>query len=466
MKRIFVKHPLADCGIAPESVFARDYRATLRRSMLLGPDGIYRSCGRPIDLSLYERASHAYVAGWDLGNGNRLSPPRKVAECQAARVAGRIFVAYTVCTPAAVRLVVVEPDRALWDDPKANALDGPTTTLLVHAYGFNTRLRFDGTTLLWRQYPSARPGDAFRSFRYDLTTGQTTEIKEIAEECAASLLRPATCGRASLQLLPGCGVWCIHLRPDGLAAPAPAVVVCPGGPFCERPALDALPTLLRRMADAGMHVVMPLRRGVRGISPQWEQALRGNYGRADVADIIAATHELAADPAAAIDPSRIALYGASYGGFSALLICGKHNQPPALGQRPLYHRVVSHCGVFDLEAYPHHCSGNPDDVRREYGAAADINPAAFAHRWQVPVLLVHTLDDPTSWFGQSVLAYNLALRRHAPSSRPVPSASRHAPSVSRPAPSVSLLLADGGHSYSIPAERPLADAIISFLQSP
>lgn len=67
------------------------------------------------------------------------------------------------------------------------------------------------------------------------------------------------------------------------------------------------------MAKCGFMVVVPLRRGVIGISREWEHALEGNYGHLDVVDIIDGTKYILKKFSSLIDDSRVVLYGASYG---------------------------------------------------------------------------------------------------------------------------------------------------------
>ena len=241
------------------------------------------------------------------------------------------------------------------------------------------------------------------------------------------------------------GIYCIHIYPKERDVKSPAIVICLGGPFIKIPDIRYLPNIFHRFSDEGYNVIIPLRRGVIGLSPEWEKGLYGNYGIADVEDILVATKEVVTKFESTIDSTRLGLYGGSYGGYSALLINGKHNKDL------LFKSVVSHCGVFDLSSYPYHSSGNAHDIMMEYGRTDDklsycnnvrnINPANFVNDWDAPTLLVHTIDDTTTWFGQSVNAYNAALKHN-----------RY---------NTSLILTNGGHSYSINKEEAINDAIIS-----
>ena len=226
---------------------------------------------------------------------------------------------------------------------------------------------------------------------------------------------------------------------------APAIVICLGGHFIKVPDIKVLPNLCHLFSNEVYHVIIPLRRGVIGLSSEWGQELYRRSGIVDVEDILLSTREFVDEFESSIDSNRLGLYGASYGGYSALLINGKHNKDL------LFKSVVSHCGVCDLSTYQYHSSGNARDIMMEYGHTGDIevyaknvrdiNPASFINDWNVPTLLVHTINDTTTWFGQSVNAYNDALNNTCCNT--------------------SLILTHGGHSYNISNEEAIEHSIIT-----
>ena len=174
--------------------------------------------------------------------------------------------------------------------------------------------------------------------------------------------------------------------------------------------------------------------------------MNGNYGHLDVVDIIDGTKYILKKFCSLIDDSRVVLYGASYGGYTALLIACKYNTDK------MFKAVVSHCGMSDLGRYPFECTGNVCDVMNCYAGTNDekeylrivqpISPYANVCYLKIPVLLVHTLDDNCVWFGQSVRFYNRCIQHGIPAR---------------------LLLAKGGHSYHIENEDALFCMIMDFL---
>lgn len=223
------------------------------------------------------------------------------------------------------------------------------------------------------------------------------------------------------------------------------IVICLGGPMVPVPNLYESDSVYQYLLQQGFVLIVPLRRGVSGINSEWESALEGHYGEYDILDTVNATNYVLKYYPQLIDANKLFLYGASYGGFVALLIAGKSNE------NQLFKAVIAHCGVYDLEKYPYHSSGIPADTMRTYGGTTntkkylrtimDISPKTYVKYWDVPIFLIHHLNDTSSWFGQSVMAYNDALRFNK---------------------QVQLMLVPGPHSYNITSRNQLFAKICSF----
>ena len=94
---------------------------------------------------------------------------------------------------------------------------------------------------------------------------------------------------------------------------AEVVVALHGGPDAAWE-LDFDP-LLQAMAAAGLAVVAPNPRGSVGYGPKFRDAIRGGWGGHDMADVLAVARRLSTHRHGA----PLAVYGASYGAFLALL---------------------------------------------------------------------------------------------------------------------------------------------------
>jgi dipeptidyl aminopeptidase/acylaminoacyl peptidase len=179
-------------------------------------------------------------------------------------------------------------------------------------------------------------------------------------------------------------------KPDG-EWPFPVVVEIHGGP--ETQAMPVPSPLIDRLLARGIAVLAPNIRGSSGYGLRYQRLIYRDWGGGDVEDLRAAAEFLRAQPWA--DPDRLAVFGASYGGFAALC---------CLTMLPEYWRVgVSESGVSDqvedLRNLPPLWRrrgkewigdlDDPDDLRR----LTQASPITHAARVRAPVLLVHGTND-------------------------------------------------------------------------
>ncbi len=99
------------------------------------------------------------------------------------------------------------------------------------------------------------------------------------------------------------------------------------------------------------------------------------------------------------DPERIAIYGASYGGYAALM--GAATTPE------LFQCAASYAGLTDIDALMSDLNWYQAEKRNApyFGEDAEqrrrTSPVNLASSIRVPVLLGHGEDDPTVHFSQS-----------------------------------------------------------------
>jgi dipeptidyl aminopeptidase/acylaminoacyl peptidase len=128
-------------------------------------------------------------------------------------------------------------------------------------------------------------------------------------------------------------------HPVGVPAdqPAPTVVFVHGGPWVEGSMLtwEAEPQFL---ASRGYRVLQVSYRGTTGLGWKHFRSSWGQFGLAMEDDLADALHWAIRQKLT--DPDRVCIYGASYGGYAALM--GPVRQPGA------YRCAVSHAGVTDL----------------------------------------------------------------------------------------------------------------------
>ncbi|WCE02614.1 S9 family peptidase [Pseudoxanthomonas sp. JBR18] len=163
----------------------------------------------------------------------------------------------------------------------------------------------------------------------------------------------------------------------------PLIINPHGGPFgiYDGPAFDDDSQLL---AQAGYAVLRVNYRGSGHYGRAFEQAGARQWGRSMQDDLTDATR-WAIDQGIA-DPSRICIYGASYGGYAALM--GAARDPA------LYRCAVGYVGVYDL---PRMVSDDSDgaastqtwlkDWVGDKDALDEVSPVNLADRIKVPVFL-------------------------------------------------------------------------------
>lgn len=206
------------------------------------------------------------------------------------------------------------------------------------------------------------------------------------------------------------------LRPaNDMAADAkgrkPLVVMPHGGP--ESRDFMAYDTWGQIYASRGYFVFKPNFRGSRGYGKSWMDAGARQWNGRMADDITDGVKALIAK--GEVDPDRICIAGASYGGYAALLAGAKHPE--------LYKCVVSWAGISDLsemlkteraifdggEAY-HFWVGLIGDPATDKPAIIAASPITYAASYQPPVLLVHGKDDDIVDQNQSIMM-ETALRR-------------------------------------------------------
>lgn len=179
--------------------------------------------------------------------------------------------------------------------------------------------------------------------------------------------------------------------PTGADKNLPLVVNPHGGPFgiYDDWYFDTDPALL---ANAGYAVLQVNYRGSGGQGTAFEAAGAQQWGKAMQDDVTDATQWAVKQGIA--DPKRICIYGASYGGYAALM--GVVREPD------LYKCAAGYVGVYDLSLLgdsPAWKRSKRTDVfmRERVGqkaSLADVSPVNLAGKIKVPVFLAAGGEDP------------------------------------------------------------------------
>jgi dipeptidyl aminopeptidase/acylaminoacyl peptidase len=177
--------------------------------------------------------------------------------------------------------------------------------------------------------------------------------------------------------------------PDGELPPL--IVESHGGPTGA--ASSSLSLDRAFFTSRGIAVVDVDYRGSSGYGRPYRDALKGAWGIADVEDCVAAAEHLVA--AGLVDPARLAIRGASAGGYTTLA---------ALTFRPeVFAAGVSHFGIADLELI--HEDGHKFESRYDEGLLGpwdteagrrvfrERSPIHYLDRVRSPMLIFQGLDD-------------------------------------------------------------------------
>lgn len=193
-----------------------------------------------------------------------------------------------------------------------------------------------------------------------------------------------------------------YLTVPRAGGPRPLVVMPHGGPE-TRDGYD-FDLYAQAFAAQGWLVLQPNFRGSGGYGRAFAQAGEGRWGGRMQEDVEDAVAQVLASGRA--DPKRVAICGASYGGYAALM--------GAVRRPELYRAAVSIAGVSDLpEILEDERADGADSptyqlwVRRIGDPQADAaqliaaSPRRRAAEIKAPVLLIHGLDDAVVAVAQS-----------------------------------------------------------------
>ena len=184
--------------------------------------------------------------------------------------------------------------------------------------------------------------------------------------------------------------------PDPVYERPPLIVMPHGGPISVRDTRD-FDSTVQLFATLGYAVLQTNYRGSGGFGKTFESKGERQWGR-QIEDDIEASLETVFD-LDIVDSNKVCIYGASYGGYSALI--------SAVRSPHLYSCAGSFAGVTDMSLLFHEFGVNHSNIIREaverivgdpgedMDSLIEFSPVFNAERISMPVLLAHGDQDET-----------------------------------------------------------------------
>lgn len=266
----------------------------------------------------------------------------------------------------------------------------------------------DGKRALIFVYDDRTPGDYYF---FDTTTRKADYFAGVRDWIDPELMseqRPIT-----LNARDGTPLWGYLTVPKGLSPMRMPLVMMPhGGPYEVRDEWGFDPEV-QLLASRGYAVLQVNFRGSSGYGGDFVDAGRKAWATTMIDDITDAVRWSIAQ--GFVDPSRICISGASYGGYAALM--------SAVREPDLYRCVVGTAGVYDLKLLKKESDVGRKASGREYlseaigsSEAEQIaqSPITYLDRLLAPMLIVHGEDDARAPVSQAKALRRELQRRKLP----------------------------------------------------
>ena len=195
----------------------------------------------------------------------------------------------------------------------------------------------------------------------------------------------------------------------------PAILYCQGGPQSMVSQFWSYRWNFQMMAANDYIIVAPNRRGLPGFGQKWLEQISGDYGGQNMRDYLSAIDDVKKEPW--VDENRLGAVGASYGGFSVYWLAGNHQNR--------FKAFIAHNGMFNLEAqyleteenwFTNWDLGGAYWDHYNYIAQRSYanSPHKFVHKWNTPILVIHSELDYRIVASQGMSAFNAAIMRDVP----------------------------------------------------
>lgn len=225
-------------------------------------------------------------------------------------------------------------------------------------------------------------------FTVDVKNGSLTQVTDVNKDTYAKL----TLGTSELKMVKTTdgkemGVW-FHYPPNfDPNKKYPTLLYCQGGPQSALTQYFSVRWNFALMSANGYIVVAPNRRGMPGWGTKWNEQISQDWGGQVMQDYLSATDYAKSLPF--VDGKRFGAVGASYGGYSVLMLAGIHENR--------FKTFISHNGLFDMRSWygtteelwfaDWDLGGAPweNPTAKAYN---EFNPSNYVSKWNTPIMII------------------------------------------------------------------------------
>jgi dipeptidyl aminopeptidase/acylaminoacyl peptidase len=208
-------------------------------------------------------------------------------------------------------------------------------------------------------------------------------------------------------------VWVIYPPDFDPNKKYPTLLYCQGGPQGALTQLYSFRWNFQLMASQGYIVVAPNRRGMPGHGTKWNEQISKDWGGQAMKDYLTAIDAVSQEKF--VDKDRLGCVGASYGGYSAFMLAGMHNNR--------FKTFIAHDGVFDLKSwygtteemwFANWDIGGPYWDKNNAAAQktySQFSPSNFVAKWNTPIMIIQGGKDYRVPIEQGLQAFKAAQLR-------------------------------------------------------
>jgi dipeptidyl aminopeptidase/acylaminoacyl peptidase len=208
-------------------------------------------------------------------------------------------------------------------------------------------------------------------------------------------------------------VWVIYPPDFDPSKKYPTLLYCQGGPQSALTQFYSFRWNFQLMASQGYIIVAPNRRGMPGHGTKWNEQISKDWGGQVMKDYLSAIDAVSKETF--VDKNRLGCVGASYGGYSALMLAGIHNNR--------FKTFIAHDGVFDLKSwygtteemwFANWDIGGPYWDKNNKAAQktySQFSPSNFVGKWNTPIMIIQGGKDYRTPIEQGLQAFQAAQLR-------------------------------------------------------